>query len=81
MTDEERDKKPAYISYCKQCNGITGASVDTPEYANDTARFVAECIRGGMTIQRKTAADVRTEKWCDCDSASDQPTLFTEAQP
>lgn len=65
--DPETARKPAYISYCRKCGGMTGACADTPERAKDVADFARECIAGGLIIERKTAADVWAAQWCKCD--------------
>jgi hypothetical protein len=60
--DPEVAKKPAYISYCRRCGGMTGACADTPERAKDAAQFVSECIAAGLIIERKTAAFPRVPR-------------------
>lgn len=87
MTTPTRDPKvaakPAYISYCRKCGGMTGCCADTPERAKDAAEFTSECIAAGLIVERKTAHDVWNGTWCDCDRipVPEQPTLFPEAQP
>jgi hypothetical protein len=79
--DPEVAKKPAYISYCRVCGGMTGCCADTPERARDVAKFASECITGGLIVERKTAADVWSATWCTCGQEQEQPTLFAEVQP
>lgn len=91
MSERQRDpevaKKPAYISYCRRCGGMTGCCADNPQNAKSAAEFVSECIAGGLIIERKTAADVWSATWCNCpellrgEPQETQAGLFEEAQP
>lgn len=38
----------------KECGCCVAVAVDKPEYAKDTAKFVATLMRGGLTIERQT---------------------------
>lgn len=78
--DPETAKKPAYISYCRKCGGMTGCCADEGKRANDVASFVSEAIRYGQTVERKTAADVWSATWCECDTTNEQPTLFDKQE-
>jgi hypothetical protein len=64
------DQKPVYLSFCRQCGGATGACCDEIERSNDVARWVAECIRGGLIIERGNNVDVKLASWCECTSAN-----------
>lgn len=91
MTERQRDpevaKKPAYISYCRRCGGMTGCCADSPERAKDAAQFASECIAAGLIVERKTAADVWSATWCECpelmrgEPQEVQAGLFSEVQP
>lgn len=74
--DPEVAKKPAYISYCRECGGMTGCCADTPERRQDVAQFASECIAAGLVVEHKTAADVWAATWCKCDQQPEQPGLF-----
>lgn len=60
MTDEEREATPAYISRCRKCNRVTGATVDDNSHLEDIAKFVADEIRAGGIIERTTVGDARS---------------------
>lgn len=49
----------AYAEYCGSCGNMVGAAVDRPEFANETAEFVAESIRAGNRIERVTCEFTR----------------------
>ena len=69
MIDElERERRAAYIVYCPVCRGMIGAHVDAPGIRVHTAAFVARHICLGYPVERKTVADGREAKWCDCES-------------
>jgi len=42
------------------CGCVSGLCVDSPEHRRETARFVAEAVRRGQTIERCTTEDVRS---------------------
>jgi hypothetical protein len=50
----------AYISPCAcGCGAITFATVDRPEWANDTAKTIAKLIREGRSIERVPVGNIR----------------------
>ena len=53
-----REETPAYIARCKTCGAIIMATVDKPEYAENVADDVADCIRRGFAIERVTVGYV-----------------------
>lgn len=65
MNDEERKKTPAYIARCK-CGTIIMATVDRPEYAEDVANDVADCIRRGFAVERVTVGYVHENGLTEC---------------
>ena len=72
MIDElSRERRAAYIVYCPVCEGMIGAHVDDPDIREHTAAFVASHIRLGYPVERKTVADGRAAKWCDCETKGD----------
>ena len=52
----------AYVGIAK-CGCIKGASVDVPEHAKDTAKFVSDFIRRGYKVERWPCSQVRESKW------------------
>jgi hypothetical protein len=52
----------AYIAL-RPCGCIVGAVVDNPEHSKDVAKDVAEFIRAGCRIERRTNEEVRTQPW------------------
>lgn len=49
----------AYAAYCGECAGMIVVSVDTPPYAKENAKTVADCIRHGMRVERVSCASIR----------------------
>ncbi len=78
--DPAKAAKPAYISYCRTCGGMTGAC--DPDHTADAAEFAREVIAAGQILERKTAADVWAGEWCTCHDGApwpqeaEQPSLF-----
>ena len=61
-----KDENPwCYIGRRKACNCIVAAAVDEPQYAKDTAKFVARLIRDGLTADRMRVAEVRLQFGCE----------------
>lgn len=54
-----------YVGRRKSCGCIVAAAVDTPGDEKETAKFVAERITEGLTIDRMRAEDVRKSFGCD----------------
>ena len=54
----DKTNHPAYVGF-KSCGCAVAACVDGPEYAKETAKTLAEWVRGGLTIERKTVGWVR----------------------
>ncbi len=50
---------PCYVAFAP-CGCLTGASVDDGQYPKSTAKDVAEWIRDGYSVERKTVEFVRT---------------------
>lgn len=63
--------KPAYISYCRVCGGMTSACTDRPQIAREVSKFIQECVGAGMVVLHKTAADVWAAQCCQCDEQKD----------
>lgn len=58
-----------YMSYVglKACGCCVAAAVDSPEWQEDTAKFVADLVAGGLVVERKTTEWVRENmKGCKC---------------
>jgi hypothetical protein len=43
----------------KDCGCVVAACVDNPEHRRDTARFVADIIKDGLTVETMTVKEVR----------------------
>lgn len=41
----------AYIAK-KKCGCVVAACADIPDYTKDTAKFLADCVKDGLTIER-----------------------------
>lgn len=67
---------PCYIGRRPGCGHIVGAIVDDGKRPRDVAKFVADMVRDGLTIERTVSSEARVELWCDCDRA--QRELFEE---
>ena len=66
LTPEQRNALPSYLVTCQVCGGMTGACTDDPADTKTTAKFIAEQVRFGYTVNRVTVADVRKAEWCTC---------------
>lgn len=53
----------AYISRIAECGCVVAAHVDLPEYAKETAKFVAKEIRDGFTVERVPVEEARALPW------------------
>ncbi len=51
---------PAYIAR-DLCGCIVAATVDRPEHVRDTAKTIAEWVRDGLTLERTTVGDARSD--------------------
>lgn len=66
---------PAYVGNCKTCNGFVAATVDDGTDPKGVAKFVADLVKRGYVIERKTVGYVRTNKsWCECNRAASTDT-------
>lgn len=60
------DQVFCYIGKCAcGCGAVRAAAVDKPQYKDDTAAFVADCIKDGMQVDRMEVEKVRIE-FSDC---------------
>lgn len=60
----------------KACGCAVSACVDRPEYAKDTAKTLAEWVREGLTIERKTVGWARSNLFaCKHEQRSEQAEL------
>ena len=66
LTPEQRNALPSYLVTCQVCGGMTGACTDDPADTKTTAKFIAEQISHGYSVNRVTVADVRKATWCTC---------------
>lgn len=65
------DRSMAYVSKCRQCNGVISLQVDDPDRADDVARHVASEIRLGAYIERVSVETARgTREWCVCEECA-----------
>lgn len=71
LTEEERERTPAYLVTCPICTGMIGAHVDDGEHRAQTAAFVARHISLGYPVERTTVGDVRKAAWCTCETAEE----------
>ncbi len=53
-----------YVSKCETCGGWNAVCADRPEWAKDTAKFVAKLIKDGCHPERMTHADYCKLKMC-----------------
>ena len=63
----------AYVGICR-CGAIRAACVDerkTKERQRDVAKFCAEIVRDGLTLERVTCQAVREGRW-QCSERTDQ---------
>ena len=61
--------KPSYIARCPKCNGIVMALINDGQYSKEeVSQWVANAIREGYQVNREKVTDVRSGKWCSCDS-------------
>lgn len=66
LTEEGRERTPAYLITCPKCNGMIGAHVDDGTHRKETAAFVAKHVSLGYPVERSTVGDVRITAWCTC---------------
>ena len=71
LTEEERERTPAYLVTCPICTGMIGAHVDDGEHRAETAAFVAQHISLGYPVERRTVGEVREVEWCHCEVEQD----------
>ena len=55
---DERAKTPAYVGK-RPCGCVVAAIVDDGDDPKDVAKFVADLVRRGMTVERSTVEDAR----------------------
>jgi hypothetical protein len=57
----------AYAGTCPTCGNMTAACVDTDDHKRGTAKFIAQMVRDGLTVERVTCEHVRqTMTMCSC---------------
>jgi hypothetical protein len=49
----------AYIGRCPCCGNVPAVSVDVPEDAKRTAKYVAEMVRSGLSVERIPLSEVK----------------------
>lgn len=64
--------------YCyvgrKPCGCTVAACMDMPKHKKDVAKFLADCVKDGLTIERVTLDDARcTLKRCECKQGVELP--------
>lgn len=57
------EQRMAYVARIKECGCVVAASVDLPEYAGATAKFVAKEIREGFNVERMPVENARALPW------------------
>ena len=58
-----------YVAF-KSCGCAVAACVDNPEHSRDTARTVADYVRSGLRVERRTCEWVRSNmRACRCEVA------------
>jgi hypothetical protein len=72
--DPEIAKRPAYISYCRVCGGMTGCCAADESNCASAAEFAREVIAAKQILERETAAEVWAGQWCICHEVA--PGLF-----
>jgi hypothetical protein len=77
------EKVFCYIGRCKGgCGVIRSAAVDRPKYKEDTAKFVAEIVRDGMTVERIPVEECRVQfGHCKCPRPQAELPLDEPPQP
>lgn len=68
QTAEEREASPAYVGLCATCGACRAcivATADVPKWEREVAKFCAQMIRDGLTLERKTVGETRAMNW-DC---------------
>ena len=68
--------KPAYISRCRKCGGMTGCCSDDREDKALAAQFARDAIRAGDILERGIAADVWGATWCNCAGTATNATQY-----
>ena len=60
------DENPwCYVAKRKTCGCVVAAAVDVPTHREETAKFVAECVRDGYDVERMRVVEVRKVFGCD----------------
>lgn len=71
MTEEERERTPAYIARCRTCHAVIGAMVDDNTHHDDIASFLYECASSGLILERTTVGEARALFGsCTCEVAA-----------
>lgn len=70
MANQTGSEPATYVAW-NPCGCIGGLCVDSPEHKRDTAKFVADMIRHGCTVELKSTEWVRTE--CPIAACVDNP--------
>lgn len=78
-TSDGRENTPAYIGF-KACGHAVAAVVDDGRFTKEVAKTVAQWVRDGLAIERKTVGWARENmNFCDCkERAKMQEDLFTQ---
>ena len=63
-TEDERAATPSFVGLCPECNGLIACAVDEPLYAKENSKSVAEWMRSGLKIEKRSVAEVRIMDWC-----------------
>ena len=68
--------------YCyigtKPCGCTVAGCLDMDTHKKDTAKFVSDCVKDGLTVERVLVGDARTKlQTCKCDAKTDDLPLFT----
>lgn len=71
------DTTPCYVGCCPKCGNACAASVDDKLNAPYVRRDVAQFMKQGLILERKTVQWVRENfKGCDCKRAAKQGELL-----
>ena len=59
---------PAFIGYCRTCEGMTACTVAEPDRKNEVAKFCGAIIRRGDRLESSTVGTARKAPFCKCPS-------------
>lgn len=62
------DATPAYVAFCRTCDGMVAVTVDDGKDPKGVSKFLAPIIRRGDRVERKTVGFVHAfdGEWCKC---------------